>query len=322
MSFLNVDFAKGTTALFKEAFKFKKYKAMPLPFAIIVGICQIGSTISSFLIAGFIYLLNFIMKLFAFPVEQIHGVIHNEKDQVKAGAQTVIYLVSWPMIFFSYVLLIFSTFVLNFLYIFLAIDTYIWTLGGFKFHLLLSDAKDIEKNVEGKYNKKALIAFVIVLGILLVAAFVLPTVLANVEYNKQLDEYLVGIFGAQYKNLDPNLINPQKELFETLNYEKIISEVNADFEIITLLPDVFVFLYTLIAFIPFPKKKKETEVAPAVAEVIAESVADDVTVEGEIVAEEELVEETFEEATEEEAAAEETVEENAVAEEISANEAE
>ena len=26
MNFLNVDFANGTTALFKEAFKFKKYK--------------------------------------------------------------------------------------------------------------------------------------------------------------------------------------------------------------------------------------------------------------------------------------------------------
>ena len=38
MNFLNVDFSKGTTALFKEAFKLKKYKAMPLVYAIIVGI--------------------------------------------------------------------------------------------------------------------------------------------------------------------------------------------------------------------------------------------------------------------------------------------
>ena len=92
MNFLNVDFAKGTTALFKEAFKFKKYKAMPIFFAIVVGICQLGFALMSFIFAGFIYLFNFLKKLLVLPVEYIHSIVRGEKDEVKAGAQTVIYL--------------------------------------------------------------------------------------------------------------------------------------------------------------------------------------------------------------------------------------
>lgn len=304
MSFLSVDFSKGTTALFKEAFKFKKYKAMPVAFAIIVGLCQLGFALISFVVAGFIYFLNFIMRLFAFPVEQIHGVVRNEKDYVGGGAQLVIYLVSWPVIFFSYVILIFSTFILNLLYILVSVTTFIWSLGGFKFHLLLSDAKDIEKKVEGKYNKTALIVFVVVLAVLLVASFVLPTVLTIVEYNQQLDEYMIGLFGPQYKTLDPNLLAPQEELFKTLNYERISTEVAGDFEMLPAVCDLFVFLYTLIAFVPFPKKAKE---APAIAEAVEESVIVE-----EIAAEEVIsAEEVAEEVAFEEVAAEEVTEEAA-----------
>ena len=246
MNFLNIDFGKGTTALFKEAFKFKKYKAMPLAFAIIVGIFQIPFTLVSFVVAGFIYLINFIMKLFAFPVEQIHGVVRGEKDEVKAGAQTVIYLISWPLIFFSYVLLIFSTFMLNILYIIVAVTTFIWTLGGFRFHLLLSDAGDIEKTVEGKYNKNALIVYVVVIAVIIV---LVPIVLTMVEY--------LGL-SPQEKQLN-TLLNP--------NYLIDLYKENLIMSIYVTL--AFSFLYTLFAFVPFPKKG--SNVAPAIAEVVAEA---------------------------------------------------
>ena len=302
MNFLTVDFAKGTTALFKEAFKFKKYKAMPVFFAIVVGICQIPFVLMSFFMAAIVYVFNFLIKIIAYPAEQIHGLVRTEKDEVRLGAEIVIYLVSWPTIFFLYSLLILSTFMLNILYIFVALPTFIWSLGGFRFHLLLGDAKDIEKPVKGKYNNAALIIFVVVLALLLIVAFVMPTVLTKVEYNNQLDEYLVSIFGPQYKTLDPAVLAPQEELFETLNYEKIKADVESDFETFVILPDVFVFLYTLFAFIPFPRKKEEEEAAPAVAEVIAESVIAEEVVTEEVVAEE--------------AVAEEAVAEEAVAEEV------
>lgn len=292
MNFLNVDFAKGTTALFKEAFKFKKYKAMPAFFAVVVGICQIPFVLMSFVMAAIVYVFNFFIKIIAYPAEQIHGVVRHEKDEVRLGAEIVIYFVSWPTIFFLYSLLIFSTFMLNILYIFVALPTFIWSLGGFKFHLLLSDAKDIEKEVTGKYNKIVLIVFVSVLALLLIAAYVLPAVMVAVEYNQQLDAYMVSIFGQNYKTLDANLLAQQEELFETLNYENIKANVTAKYEKLSTLTDLFVILYTLIAFVPFPRKKKE-DVAPAVAEAIEESVIVEETI-----VEEEVAEETSEVASE------------------------
>lgn len=292
MNFLNVDFAKGTTALFKEAFKFKKYKAMPAFFAVVVGICQIPFVLMSFVVAAIVYVFNFFIKIIAYPAEQIHGVVRHEKDEVRLGAEIVIYCVSWPTIFFLYSLLIFSTFLLNILYIFVALPTFIWSLGGFKFHLLLSDAKDIEKEVTGKYNKIVLIVFVSVLALLLIAAYVLPAVMVAVEYNQQLDAYMVSIFGQNYKTLDANLLAQQEELFETLNYENIKANVTAKYEKLSTLTDLFVLLYTLIAFVPFPRKKKE-DVAPAVAEAIEESVIVEETI-----VEEKVAEETSEVASE------------------------
>lgn len=294
MNFLNVDFAKGTTALFKEAFKFKKYKAMPAFFAVVVGICQIPFVLMSFLVAAIVYVFNFFIKIIAYPAEQIHGVVRQEKDEVRLGAEIVIYFVSWPTIFFLYSLLIFSTFMLNILYIFVALPTFIWSLGGFKFHLLLSDAKDIEKEVTGKYNKIVLIVFVSILALLLIAAYVLPAVMVAVEYNQQLDAYMVSIFGQNYKTLDANLLAQQEELFETLNYENIKADVTGKYEKLSTLTDLFVLLYTLIAFVPFPGKKKE-DVAPAVAEAIEESVIVEETI-----VEEEVAEETSEVASENE----------------------
>ena len=292
MNFLNVDFAKGTTALFKEAFKFKKYKAMPAFFAVVVGICQIPFVLMSFLVAAIVYVFNFFIKIIAYPAEQIHGVVRHEKDEVRLGAEIVIYCVSWPTIFFLYSLLIFSTFLLNILYIFVALPTFIWSLGGFKFHLLLSDAKDIEKEVTGKYNKIVLIVFVSVLALLLIAAYVLPAVMVAVEYNRQLDAYMVSVFGQNYKTLDANLLAQQEEFFETLNYENIKANVTAKYEKLSTLTDIFVLLYTLIAFVPFPRKKKE-DVAPAVAEAIEESVIVEETI-----VEEKVAEETSEVASE------------------------
>ena len=300
MNFLNVDFAKGTTALFKEAFKFKKYKAMPLPFAIIVGICQIPFVLMSFLVAAIVYVFNFFIKIIAYSAEQIHGVVRQEKDEVRLGAEIVIYFVSWPTIFFLYSLLIFSTFMLNILYIFVALPTFIWSLGGFKFHLLLSDAKDIEKEVTGKYNKIVLIVFVSVLALLLIAAYVLPVVMVVVEYNQQLDAYMVSIFGENYKTLDANLLAQQEELFKTFNYENIKADVTGKYEKLSMLPYLFVLLYTLIAFVPFPRKKKE-DVAPAIAYAVEESVVvEEAAPAEEVISEEAVAEEAAEAPAEEE----------------------
>ena len=250
MNFLNVDFAKGTTALFKEAFKFKKYKAMPIFFAIVVGICQIGFALASFVVAGLIYVVNFLKKLLMLPVEYMHSIVRGEKDEVKAGAQTVIYLISWPVIFLAYLSLTFLVVALNVFYILLSLVTFVWTLGGFRFHLLLSEADDIEKTVEGKYNKTVLILFIV--GILAIA-ILLPVALIVLHY--------IGL---------PEL--DRTYLFKNAGFkvllENVIAVAKTKITVASSAIDLFIFVYTLAAFIPFPKAPKA---APAIAEAVAEA---------------------------------------------------
>ena len=252
MNFLNVDFAKGTTALFKEAFKFKKYKAMHPFFAVVAGIFQIPFVLLSFVVAGIVYLFNFLIRILAFPAEQIHGVVRNEKDEVKGGAQTVIYLISWPLIFLLYTLLIFSTFMLNILYIFVSVSTFIWSLGGFRFHLLLSDAGDIEKNVEGKYNKFIPLFFVLGIGIIVLIYPLVDTLIYYLTLNE----------------LDSNYV------FKLLPKDQLVEHIMTTFKgnlissATTLLP-VFSVLYTLIGFVPGPRARKA---APAVAAAVEAAV--------------------------------------------------
>ena len=250
MIFLNVDFSKKVTDLFKEAFKFKKYKAMPIFFAIVVGICQLGFAASSFLIAGAIYVFNFVLKLSAIPIEFLHAIVRNEKDEVKAGAQTVIYLISWPIIFLTYALLVTLVLILDILYVLFALATFIWTLGGFKFHLLPSDATNIEKNVEGKYNKSLLIAFIVILLAILI---ILPLALVVLHYISlpELDQIYL------FENAETEIL-----------IENIIFTTKAKSTIASNIADFFIFLYTLIVFIPLPKAKKA---APAITEAVAES---------------------------------------------------
>lgn len=260
MNFLNVDFAKGTTALFKEAFKFKKYKAMPIFFAIVVGICQIGFALASFVVAGLIYVVNFLKKLLMLPVEYMHSIVRGEKDEVKAGAQTVIYLISWPVIFLAYLSLTLLVVALNVLYILLSLVTFVWTLGGFRFHLLLSEADDIEKTVEGKYNKTVLILFIV--GILAIA-ILLPVALIVLHY--------IGL---------PEL--DKTYLFKNAGFkvllENVIAVAKTKITIASSAIDLFIFVYTLAAFIPFPKAPKA---APAIAEAVAEAAEVEIEAEAE-----------------------------------------
>ena len=273
MNFLNVDFANGTTALFKEAFKFKKYKAMPVFFAVVVGIFQIPFALISFLMAGLLYIFNFMIKLFKIPVEEMHKIVRSEKEEVKHATQAVVYLISWPLIFFSYAMLVSFNVVLNIFYLIVSVTTFVWSLGGFRFHLLMSDVENIEKDVEGKYNKKVLIWFLI--GIVAVL-ILLPIILSAIYY--------IG------------LSKPDKDyVFKLLSFADLMKHFAGTFKgkFIIALPVLFgfSFIYTLIAFVPYPKASKAVEATETVVEETTEETTEEVT--------EEVTEEATEEVTEE-----------------------
>ena len=290
MLFLNVDFSKGMTTLLKESFKFKKYKALHPFFAVVVGLCQLPYVLISFLTAAAIYVFDFIVGVLAYPFEQVHGLIRREKDEVRGAAEAVIYFLSWPFLFLFYIILTFMTFVLNVLYVVAALTTFIWSLGGFKFHLFLSRAGDIKKDVKGKYSHAVSIVFTVIVGVLFI---LLPIILGLITFaTKGGDVYVLDPLTQQL------ILNPYNDFGFCLGEAFIVG---------IAVCSVFSLLYTLIAYAPFPRVKETVvdadpvEAAPAVEAFVEEA----------------YVEETYAEAAPvEEAPVEEAPAEEAPVEEV------
>ena len=260
MLFLNVDFSKGMTTLLKESFKFKKYKALHPFFAVVVGLCQLPYVLISFLTAAVIYVFDFIVGVLAYPFEQVHGLIRREKDEVRGAAEAVIYFLSWPFLFLFYIILTFMTFVLNVLYVVAALTTFIWSLGGFEFHLFLSRAGDIKKDVKGKYSHAVSIVFTVIIGVLFI---LLPIILGLITFATQnVPEFVPNVYGL-------NEPNPAYK-----NFGVCLGEA---FGVGIAVCSVFSLLYTLIAYAPFPRVKETAvdaapvEAAPAVEAFVEEA---------------------------------------------------
>ena len=260
MLFLNVDFSKGMTTLFKESFKFKKYKALHPFFAVVVGLCQLPYVLISFLTAAVIYVFDFIVGVLAYPFEQVHGLIRREKNEVRGAAEAIIYFLSWPFLFLFYIILTFMTFVLNVLYVVAALTTFIWSLGGFKFHLFLSRAGDIKKDVKGKYSHAVSIVFTVIIGVLFI---LLPIILGLITFATQnVPEFVPNVYGL-------NEPNPAYK-----NFGVCLGEA---FGVGIAVCSVFSLLYTLIAYAPFPRVKETAvdaapvEAAPAVEAFVEEA---------------------------------------------------
>lgn len=275
------------TTLFKESFKFKKYKAMHPFFAVVVGLCQIPYVLISFLTAPAIYLFDFFVGLMVYPIEQVHGLIRREKDEVRSPAEAVIYFLSWPFLFFLYIILTFVTFALNVLYVIAALSTFIWSLGGFKFHLFLARAGDIKKDVKGKYPHAVSTVFTVIIGVLFI---LLPVILGLITFATQGQPEFIQ---------NTTIINP---LYK--NFGVCFGEA---FGLGIAVCSVFSLLYTLIAYAPFPRVKETAvdadpvEAAPAVEAFVEEA----------------YVEETYAEAAPvEEAPVEEAPAEEAPVEEV------
>lgn len=162
MEMFDVKYLDATTALLKEAFTFKKYKAMSIPCAILSGILVLPFVAFSFILAFFTYIFSFFFEIAKSPLDFLHGIVHKEGQDVKHGTQVIVYLISWPTISFLYVLLSLSLILLSILYALLACFTYIWSFGGFKFHLFIKDAQNIAINVKGNYRALWIVLFVVI----------------------------------------------------------------------------------------------------------------------------------------------------------------
>ena len=170
MHLMEINFFEKLSRLTKEAFTFRKYKAMPPVLAVFAGILMIPFVLASFLVAAFFAVLSFAFAVVSSPVKSLHTLVNKEGKEVRHATQFIVYFISWPLIFFCYALMTILFLFIVPTYTLLSILFYIWSFGGFKFHLFMNEADDISIDAGIKYWALPLV-FVIV-GYTLVA--VLP----------------------------------------------------------------------------------------------------------------------------------------------------
>ena len=254
MEIFNVDYSVSVTNLFRELFKFKKYKSMPLVWAILVGIFMLPFTIISFLSAAFIYLLHFFIKIIMIPTDFLHGVLRDEKSNVSSAAQVVVYLVSWPIVFFGRIFMAFLVFFVNLIYVGFSISSFTWSLGAFRFHLFINKMDDSYIETEGEYHKLIPMIFVIISAVITI---LIPIILTISSYAKNANQF---------------------EYYDTSEILEILfSEFVAGVILLNALHVVVAFLYNLFVFAPRPNcrsavKATETVGAEAPAEAPAATV--------------------------------------------------
>ncbi len=229
MKLYETDFLQKMVTLLKEAFKFKKYKAMPAVLAVFTGILMIPIVISSFFAVAWLSILGFVFTVLSAPVKYLHEIVNQEGQGVKHATQTAIYLISWPTVFFLYVLMSALLLLLIPAYAIFAFSTYVWSLGGFKFHLFANAADDISIEVKGTYKLLPLV-FVLVGGMLLV---VMPAFHGAIRFVELYELYLERYFLVEFIGI---------------------------YTIYVMLHSAFATLYSLIGFAPNPKEVAVEEV--------------------------------------------------------------
>ena len=147
-----LDYLKSTTNLLKESFKMKKYAQMNKFLAVLVVILMLPFIIPSIFLGGGLIYSTFLFKAYKMPIDFLHTLLHNEAKDLKGGAQFAVYFLCFPLVFFLYALIALTLIGIIFDYAILALLSYIWTLGGFRFHAFIGDTdKSIEIKVQGDY---------------------------------------------------------------------------------------------------------------------------------------------------------------------------
>ena len=155
--------------LLREAFSFKKYKALPLAVAIVIGVLLFPLWLLSAVAVALYALCEVVVSLFDYPVETLHDIITKEGKEVKAAAQAFIYIFAWPLyIYFKFCILLLSS--LNYVFFFFAnVFLYVATLCGVKFDIKMNGEVERDLTPEEKTysSKKKGIILLIVLAICL-----------------------------------------------------------------------------------------------------------------------------------------------------------
>lgn len=199
----SANYMQGVTAVIKEAQKIKQYKAMPLAFAIVIGVLMLPFAIAAILFALSIYVFGYLFSVVSEPVQKLHELLKGEGRELKHASQFIIYFLSWSFIFSAYAFLAVLSVILNILYSIFAILAYIATLGGIKFHVFARN-EAVSVDIDKKHNLVALIVFVSVMGVLLILLPLIQTIVFAAELPEGFLTFKLffTIFGAQIMALN------------------------------------------------------------------------------------------------------------------------
>lgn len=174
MNIFELDYLNCVITLLKEAFSFKKYKAMHPVLAVFTGIFMLPFVIGSSITAMTLIAVTFCFKVTKLPIDFLHDLMKSEGKDVHPATQFIIYFLSWSVVFSLYATLSLSLVVITVLYAFLSLETYIWTLGGYKFHALIGAAGEkIAIRARVNYRPKTPLIFIIVCAVILALEVVL-----------------------------------------------------------------------------------------------------------------------------------------------------
>ena len=199
MNFFEIDFLAKMKTLLKEALKFKKYKQMHPCLAVFTGIFMIPVVLMSCAVTAFLAFLSFVYTVFASPVKFLHALVSGEGQNVKHATQAVIYFLSWPTVFVCYLFISLLLLLILPTYALLSALLYVWTLGGFKFHLF-ANAENIEKDVDGRYGIVLPLIFILVSALLLIIIPIVHAIMCFMDLDAVymerffFDEFFIGIY--------------------------------------------------------------------------------------------------------------------------------
>jgi hypothetical protein len=223
-----IDFLNKLSVLLKEAFLFKKYKAMSPVAAVFVGVLMLPFVVASFFVTVAFASIAFMYKILSAPAKFSHDLLHEEGQSVMHATQTIIYCISWSFVIFLYVMMSLLLFMILPMYALLSVLLYVWTLGGFKFHLFADKIDDISITVNGKFKSPLLLTFIF-LGLLITV--IVPAAHGFICYIDLYKDFMEKLFAAKFIPI----------------YLKYFGA-----------HVLFSFLYSIIGFSSCPKQETET----------------------------------------------------------------
>lgn len=194
-----LDYLKSTTNLLKESFKMKKYAQMNKFLAILTVILMLPFIVPSVLLGGGLIYSTFLFKAYKMPIDFLHSLLHEEAKDLKGAAQFAVYFLCFPLVFFLYALVALTLIGIIFDYAILALLSYIWTLGGFRFHAFIGDTdQSIEIKVSESYPNSVVGLYVGIFYGLFCAGVFFCLVGLFVEIVLLLGAFLLGLAVVAY----------------------------------------------------------------------------------------------------------------------------